>query len=510
MSVKLYSAQTFGLKGHIIDVEIDLSKGLYCFSIVGLPDKAVDEAKERVSAAIKNSGFHSPQEKQQRIIVSLAPADLKKEGPVFDLAIALSYLLASAQTDFSAEKRLFLGELALDGSVRPIKGALALTQAAKKNNFNEIFLPKENVSEAALIEGIKIFGVSSLRDIIDHLTDEIQIPAEKFVPFDNLISGIVQEPEIDFSDIRGQETAKRGLEIAASGGHNAAMSGPPGTGKTILAKALPSILPPPSFEEMIEIISISSIAGYLPRNLFVQRPFRSPHHTASYTALIGGGTWPKPGEITLAHRGVLFLDEFPEFERRVIEALRQPLEDGLVTVARVKDTIQFPARIMLVITMNPCPCGNLGSKTKMCLCSPSGIFRYQRKISGPIADRIDLWFEVPQVDHQILGTSSSAESSRAIQERVRKAREIQRERFKNTGIATNSEMSVRDLDKFITLSASSRLLLNQAASHMDLSPRSYHRVIKISRTIADLEEENEIKEHHISEALQYRPKVARF
>ena len=483
MSVKLYSAQTFGLKGQIIAVELDLFRGLYCFSIVGLADKAVDESKERVSAAIKNSGFHSPLEKQQRIIVSLGPADFKKEGPVFDLAIALSYILASGQSIFSAEKKIFLGELALDGSVRPIKGALILTQTAKENGFEEIFLPKENAAEAALVEGVKIFGIASLVEVVGHLANGVKIKKQEPVSFENSVledlfnqARLVQkEREIDFSDIRGQESAKRGLMIAAAGGHNAAMIGPPGTGKTLLAKALPSILPAPNFEEMMDIISISSIAGNLlpifSQNektsesaahkfnpFFVQRPFRSPHHTASYTALVGGGAWPKPGEITLAHRGVLFLDEFPEFERRVIEALRQPLEDGIIAVSRIKDTIQFPAKIILIIAMNPCPCGHLGSKTKMCLCNPAGIFRYQRKISGPIADRIDLWFNVDQIDHQLLGLNSSSERSEVIQKKVERARNIQRERFKSSGISANGEMSVRDLDKFIQLSSSTRLI----------------------------------------------------
>ena len=510
MAVKVYSAQVTGLKADIVEVEVDMAAGfLHHFTVVGLPDKAVEEAKDRISAAIKNSGFISPQKKNQRITVSLAPADLKKEGPVFDLAIALAYLLASKQTFFDIKKKLFLGELGLDGLIRPIKGTLALVKYAQKAGFKEIFVPKENAEEAGLIKGLKIFGCGNLKDIISHLDSR-----ENFLlteqPETKIDFGEIQkETLLDFVDIKGQETAKRGLEIAAAGGHNILMVGPAGTGKTMLARAFSDILPPPSFEEILEMTLIHSVAGGLNGGFLRQRPFRSPHHTSSYVALVGGGTYPKPGEITLSHRGVLFLDEFPEFERRVIEALRQPLEDGVINVSRAKESITFPARFIMICAMNPCPCGNLGSKIKPCVCSQGGLMRYQRKISGPIVDRIDIWLEVPQIEHEKLSdVKNVGETSKEIQKRVMVARERQKERFNSHGkkILTNSEMGVRDLKIFCLLSGQVTNILNQAAKRLDLSSRAYHRVIKLARTIADLEGTEQINESHILEALQYRPK----
>lgn len=517
--VRVYSAQVIGLKADTVEVETDLSQGLYCFSVVGLPDKAVEESKDRISAAIKNSGFNSPQKKNQRVTVSLAPADLKKEGPVFDLSIALAYLLASKQIFFDTGKKMFLGELALSGELRPIKGSLILAKHAKEDGFEEIFLPIQNGKEAALVEGIKIYGCSSLLDIVQHFSKQnpILVGAQEQTRID--FGELGGESSYDFSDIKGQETAKRGLEIAAAGSHNIAMVGPAGTGKTMLAKAFRSILPPMSFEEILETTSIHSVAGTLDGNFVVERPFRSPHHTSSYVALVGGGTHPKPGEITLSHRGVLFLDEFPEFERRVIEALRQPLEDGVAHVSRARGTIVFPARFIMVCAMNPCPCGNFGSKTKNCICSQSALLRYQRKISGPIMDRVDLWMEVPQVDHLKLSDDNFiSDSSAQIRRRVLKAREKQKERFtgiKKTiarrgfnfgGTMTNGEMGVKELKKFAALPDDLKKILNTAAAKLDLSARAYHRVIKIARTIADLEGEENIGEPHILEALQYRPK----
>jgi magnesium chelatase family protein len=490
-------------------VEVDLSQGLHSFSVVGLPDKAVEESKDRISAAIKNSGFVSPQKKNQKVTISLAPADLKKEGPVFDLAIALAYLLASKQISFDVEGKIFLGELALNGAIRPVKGILALVKHAQKKGFQEVFVPRENAKEAALIKGIKVFGCNSLKETISHLNKKepfnLAEQTETEIYFDDLTGEIT----FDFSDIKGQESAKRGLEIAAAGGHNVLMVGPAGTGKTMLAKAFSAILPPFSFEEVLETTLIHSVAGVLQEDFLKQRPFRSPHHTSSYVALVGGGSYPRPGEITLSHRGVLFLDEFPEFERRVIEALRQPLEDGLINISRAKESLSFPARFILVCAMNPCPCGNLNSKTKPCVCSQGALMRYERKVSGPILDRIDLWLEVPQVEHEKLSdVKNSGESSKEIQKRVTGAREIQKKRFSGHAkkILTNSEMNVRDLKNFCRLSDNLTNILNSAAKRLDLSGRAYHRVIKLSRTIADLAGSGEIEEPHILEALQYRPK----
>ncbi|MBI5139263.1 YifB family Mg chelatase-like AAA ATPase [Candidatus Nomurabacteria bacterium] len=512
---KVYSAQVNLLSGQIVTVEVDLSRGLHAFSVVGLPDKAVDESKDRVSGAIKNSGFKSPKASNQKIIVSLSPADLKKEGPFFDLAIALSYMLAAGDIKFNPEKKIFLGELGLDGVLRPIRGALPLAEAAKKFGFEEIYLPKENTLEAALVDGIKVFGVGSLNEIVAHL-DELagEVGKNKKIKSEakTKINYKEERKSVDFSDIRGQEGAKRGLEIAAAGGHNIAMYGPPGTGKTMLARAFSALLPDLSLDEVLEITGIHSVAGATRGELVCSPPFRSPHHTSSYVSLIGGGTYPKPGEVTLAHRGVLFLDEFPEFEKRVLESLRQPLEDNVVSISRARGSAIFPSNFILVAAMNPCPCGHASSKQRACVCKPSDLDRYKRKLSGPIIDRIDLWVSVQNVDYKKLGEEvgeGEGEQSKKIKERVVNARKIQKERFKKFGrnISTNSEMNVKDLSGMVKLTKEVRDLLDDSAERLGLSARAYHRVIKIARTIADLAGSTEVKKDHILEAIQYRPRV---
>jgi magnesium chelatase family protein len=392
---KTYSAQPSVLGAKIINVEVDISKGLNAFAIVGLGDKSVEEAKDRISSAIKNSGYKSPKQSNHKVVISLAPADLRKEGPVFDLAMAIAYLTANEELFFETEGKIFLGELSLDGQLRRVSGVLPAVAEAKRCGFTEIYLPKENAREAALISGLEIFGANSLEEVIEHLKEisEIVTQPRTIIELGN------NENATDFSDVVGQESAKRGLEIAAAGGHNIAMYGPPGTGKTMLAKAFSGILPPLNFEEIIEITGIHSVAGVLKGDLIAIPPVRSPHHTASYVSLVGGGTVPKPGEVTLAHRGVLFLDEFPEFDKRVLETLRQPLEEREISISRARGSITFPANFILIAAMNPCPCGNHGSKIRECICRSIDILKYQRKISGPIMDRIDMWVEVSQINH---------------------------------------------------------------------------------------------------------------
>lgn len=503
---KIFSAQLSGLNTHIITIEVDLSNGLHAFSIVGLGDKAVEESRDRISAAIKNSGYTSPKQKNQKVVISLAPADIRKEGPSFDLGMSLAYLLASGDIDFDPEKKIFLGEVSLEGNIRKVSGVLPLTRGAQQHGFKEIFVPKENAEEAGLVKGIKIYPIGCLNEIIAHLTEK---PSGKILPqkYTKITknSGVFEN---NFNVIRGQETAKRALEIAAAGGHNIGMYGPPGTGKTMLAKAFQSILPALDYEEILEVTGIHSVARILEKPFITQPPFRSPHHTSSYASLVGGGPLPKPGEITLAHRGVLFLDEFPEFDKKVIEALRQPLEDHSITISRAKGTLTFPAQCILIASMNPCPCGY--GKEKGCTCSDRDISNYNKRISGPIIDRIDMWVSVSKIEYDALANSSNGtENSNVIRKRVEKSRRLQQKRFQKYAIRNkkyNSEMSVSDIEKCIILNKEVQNLLKTSAERLGLSARAYHRIIKLSQTIADLEGSEKINKNHIMEALHYRQK----
>ena len=508
MLSRVYSCAVVGLEGVIVEVEVDYTNGLPGVTIVGLPDTAVQESRERVQTAVKNAGLHFP---RHRIVVNLAPAVVRKEGPAYDLPIALGVIILAGYLPYEAmDGSLVIGELSLDGVVRHTRGILPMAATARANGYKRMFVPEVDAPEAALIPDLEIIPVKSLAHLYDHLAGRQLIPP--YQPSDSFLEPLFTPT--DFSEIKGQDHVKRALEVAAAGGHNVLMAGSPGSGKTLLARALPGILPEMSIEESLDVTRIYSVADQLPAGtpLIKHRPFRSPHHTISHAGLVGGGNIPKPGEISLAHRGVLFLDEFPEFGTRVLEVMRQPMEDKVVTISRAKGSLTFSANFQLIAAMNPCPCGFYGDSQKACTCAPAVVTKYQKRISGPLLDRIDIHIEVPRVDYEKLSSDRVGETSESIRQRVQAARNIQHARFINpnspsTDVLCNADMRVGEVRQFCQLQAEGQSLMRAAMSQLNLSARAYHRILKLSRTIADLAGSEEIRSSHLAEALQYRPKI---